>query len=166
MLSFCRPCLCSGEHGLDHRISINTSTYQRFQLVLRGRMTLCSWWQKGRVVLLLPSSPKGEIVGIMIQVLSLMATHSDDNSQCSRSTTKDYKSNSIDWRKRVYIGSLCPRSVYTRVNRTKGVYMYTRTFSEEKTHMEWKIKVLVQGIWSEVFGLRYWSEVFGLRYWS
>jgi hypothetical protein len=26
----------------------------------------------------LPSSPKGEIVGIMIQVLSLMATHSGD----------------------------------------------------------------------------------------
>jgi len=32
------------------------------------------------LVLLLPSSPKGEIVGIMIQVLSLMATHSDEKS--------------------------------------------------------------------------------------
>ena len=35
------------------------------------------------LVLLLPSSPKGEIVGIMIQViqvLSMMATHSDDRS--------------------------------------------------------------------------------------
>ena len=29
------------------------------------------------LVLLLPSSPKGEIVGIMIQVLSLMATHTE-----------------------------------------------------------------------------------------
>ena len=32
------------------------------------------------LVLLLPSSPKGEIVGIMIQMLSLMETHSDDRS--------------------------------------------------------------------------------------
>ena len=30
------------------------------------------WW--------LPSIPKGDIVGIMIQVLSLVATHSDDKS--------------------------------------------------------------------------------------
>lgn len=30
--------------------------------------------------LALPSSPKGAIVGIMIQVLSLMATHTDDRS--------------------------------------------------------------------------------------
>jgi len=29
----------------------------------------------------LPSSPKGEIVGIMAQVLSLMATHSKGRSQ-------------------------------------------------------------------------------------
>ena len=32
------------------------------------------------LVLLLPSSPKGEIVGIMIQVLSLMESHSNDRS--------------------------------------------------------------------------------------
>ena len=31
-------------------------------------------------IMWLPSSPKGEIVGIMIQVLSLMATHSGDRS--------------------------------------------------------------------------------------
>ena len=31
------------------------------------------------------------IVGIMIQVLSLMATHSDERSQCSESTTKNYR---------------------------------------------------------------------------
>ena len=36
------------------------------------------------LVWLLPSSPKGEIVGIMIKVLSLMATHSDERSQYSR----------------------------------------------------------------------------------
>ena len=35
------------------------------------------------LVLLLPSSQKGEIVCIMIQVLSLMATQLDDSSQCS-----------------------------------------------------------------------------------
>ena len=44
------------------------------------------------LVLLLPSSPKGDIVGIMIQVLSLMATHSDDSSQYNMSTTKNYRS--------------------------------------------------------------------------
>jgi len=31
-------------------------------------------------LVLLPSSPKGEIVGIMIQVLSLMETRTDDRS--------------------------------------------------------------------------------------
>jgi len=41
------------------------------------------------LVWLLPSSPKGEIVGIMIQVLSLMATHSDDRSQRSRLIAKN-----------------------------------------------------------------------------
>jgi len=45
------------------------------------------------LVLLLPSSPKGEIVGIMIHVLSLMATHSDERSQYSRLIAKNYKSN-------------------------------------------------------------------------
>jgi len=34
------------------------------------------------------------VVGIMIQAFSLMATHSDERSQCSRSTTKNYKLNS------------------------------------------------------------------------
>ena len=32
-------------------------------------------------IVLFPSSPKGEIVGIMIQVLSSMETHSNDSSQ-------------------------------------------------------------------------------------
>ena len=40
-------------------------------------LTLFPWCQRGRVIwLLLPSSPKGEIVGIMIHMLYLMATHS------------------------------------------------------------------------------------------
>jgi len=38
--------------------------------------------------LALPSSPKGEIVGIMRLVLSLMANHADDKSQCNRSATR------------------------------------------------------------------------------
>ena len=48
-------------------------------LMLKGESVL---------VLLLPSIPKGEIFGIMIQVLSLVETHSDESSHCSRSTTK------------------------------------------------------------------------------
>ena len=38
--------------------------------------------------LALPSSPKGEIVGIMAQVLSLMATHTGDRSQYNRSVAE------------------------------------------------------------------------------
>jgi len=44
------------------------------------------------LVLLFPSSPMGEIVGIMIQVLSLMETLSEERSQYNRLTTKNYKS--------------------------------------------------------------------------
>ena len=39
-------------------------------------------------VLRLPSSPKGEIVGIMAKVLSLMATHSGDRSQYFKSAAE------------------------------------------------------------------------------
>ena len=39
--------------------------------------------------LALPSSPKGEIVGIMRQVLSLMANHTDDKSKCRRSAARN-----------------------------------------------------------------------------
>ena len=48
------------------------------------------------VVVLLPSSPKGEIIGILIQVLSLMETHIDDSSQYNKLTSKDYRSDSRD----------------------------------------------------------------------
>ena len=44
-------------------------------LMSKGESDLV-WW--------LPSSPKGEIVGIMIQVLSLMATHSDVGTGAQR----------------------------------------------------------------------------------
>ena len=36
----------------------------------------------------MPSSPKGEIVGIMAKVLSLMATHSGDRSQYFKSAAE------------------------------------------------------------------------------
>ena len=44
-------------------------------LMSKGESDLV-WW--------LPSSPKGEIVGIMIQVLSLMATHSEVGTGAQR----------------------------------------------------------------------------------
>ena len=39
-------------------------------------------------VLRLPSSPKGEIVGIMAKVLSLMATHTGDGSLYNRTVAE------------------------------------------------------------------------------
>ena len=69
---------------------------QRFQQVLRGSMDSGMILAKEENILVyplplmskgesdlvwwLPSSPKGEIVGIMIQVLSLMANLTDDKS--------------------------------------------------------------------------------------
>jgi len=47
---------------------------------------------KSDLVLFFPSNPKEEIVGIMIQVLSLMETHLDESSQCSKLIVKDYRS--------------------------------------------------------------------------
>ena len=44
------------------------------------------------LVLLLPSSPKGEIVSIMKKVLSLMATHSDEISQYNKLIAKNCRS--------------------------------------------------------------------------
>jgi len=68
-----------------------------------------------------------------------MATHTDDSLQYNMLTTKDYRSDSRGLRKRVveevYAGSLCPSSVYTWVNITKGAYMYTCTFTEGKVRM-------------------------------
>jgi len=50
------------------------------------------------LVWFLPSGPKEEIVGIMIQVFSLMATHSDERSEYSKKTTKNEE-------RKVYAGS-------------------------------------------------------------
>lgn len=62
------------------------------------------------------------------------------------------------------MGPLCQKNVYTLIHRTKGVYMYTCTFTEGKAHMGWKIKVFVQGIFSRCMAQGIWSEVFGPRY--
>ena len=51
--SFCISCLQSGEHG-QHE--------QRFQHVLRGGITLCPWWKRGRIILI-----KQKIVNNLIQ---------------------------------------------------------------------------------------------------
>ena len=94
---FCRLCMCSGEAQMDWYILACTKgeLNQRFQHVLRGSMENIVYIKKENIlvrrfplmskgesdlVLLLPSSPKGEIVGIMIQVLSLLETHLDEKS--------------------------------------------------------------------------------------
>ena len=100
-----RTCICSGGVWIDWYTLAYTKgePNQKLQHVLRGSMDnsmdsrrytkeehilvrplpLMSkgesdlvWW--------LPSSPKGEIVGIMIQVLSLMATHSEVGTGAQR----------------------------------------------------------------------------------
>ena len=71
------------------------------------------WW--------LPSSPKGEIVGIMFQVLSLMATHSkvgigDGNLIRGQISVQQDK-------EEIYAGSSRRKSVYTQVGFSKSAYM-------------------------------------------
>jgi len=67
---------------------------QKFQQALRGSMVskgreylgpTLSLMSKGESdLVLLPSGPKGEIVGIMRQVLSLMVNHIDDKLWCNK----------------------------------------------------------------------------------
>ncbi len=121
---------------------------------------------KGESDLMLPSSPKGEIVGIMTQVLSLMATHSDDISQYNRLTTKSYISDFTEWRKR----GIC-RFTISQAAYTCGFIVYKLRI---RTHaLSKKEKFIYLGklsFWFEVFGPWYfdpwyWSKVSGLRYW-
>jgi len=75
-------------------------------------------------LVLLPSSPKGEIVGIMAKVLSLMATHSGDRSQYFKSAAEidDQLSNieenkgyaGTPYRKCVHAGTPHRKCVHTR----------------------------------------------------
>ena len=67
--------------GAHSEISAGTQGEDGQRNVYLGKiiswLTLFPWCQRGRVIwLLLPSSPKGKIVGIMIHMLYLMATHS------------------------------------------------------------------------------------------
>ena len=60
----------------------------------------------------LPSSPKGEIVGIMAKVLSLMATHSGDRSQYFKSAAEiDDQLSNIEENKG-YAGTPCIRCIH------------------------------------------------------
>jgi len=81
-------------------------------LMSKGESDLV-WW--------LPSSPKGEIVGIMFQVLSLMATHSevgtgDGNLIRGQISVQQDK-------KEIYAGSSRRIRVYTQVGFSKSAYM-------------------------------------------
>ena len=55
----------------------------------------------------------------------------------------------------VYASSLCQRSIYTQVNRTKEAYnVYTHFHRRKSTYM----------LGNQVFYPRYWSKVFGPGY--
>jgi len=83
-------------------------------------------------LVLLPSSPKGEIVGIMAKVLSLMATHSGDRSQYFKSAAEidDQLSNieenkeyaGIPYRKCVHTGMCYIKCVHTRSYHVQEVH--------------------------------------------
>ena len=65
----------------------------------------------------------------------------------------------------VYVGSLCPTSIYMRVSRNKVAYnVYTQFHKRKNAYMlenqvfgpRYLIQgILVQGNWFEAFGLRY-----------
>ena len=71
--------LIMGDQSTYFNISENSTSTQGehdpFPLMSKGESDF---------VWLLPSSPKGDIVGIMIQGWSLMAAHLDERSQYSR----------------------------------------------------------------------------------
>ena len=81
-------------------------------LMSKGESDLV-WW--------LPSSPKGEIVGIMIQVLSLMETHSETGTS-DGNLIRGQISVQQD-KKEIYTGSLSKISVYTQVGFSKSACM-------------------------------------------
>ena len=64
-----------GEYGQQMEIKEENILVRPLPLMSKGESDLV-WW--------LPSSPKGEIVGIMFQVLSLMATHSEVGTGAQR----------------------------------------------------------------------------------
>ena len=84
-------------------------------------------------VLRLPSSPKGEIVGIMAKVLSLMATHSGDRSQYFKSAAEiDDQLSNIEENKG-YAGTPYIRCVHARQCYIKCVHTRSYPIQEVRT---------------------------------
>jgi len=82
-----------------------------------------------------------------------------------RSIDQNKEGEGKDWCKavkEVYTDSLSQNDVFTLVHKTKRAY--TRTMTRGKTRIGWKIKVLVHGIWSELFYLTYLVRGIVLRY--
>ena len=96
-------------------------------------------------VLRLPSSPKGEIVGIMAKVLSLMATHSGDRSQYFKSAAEiDDQLSNIEENKGyagtpyircVHAGQCYIKCVHTRSYPVQEVRTPVHTFQGKEIHM-------------------------------
>ena len=141
--------------SMDSIMELNqhTSPYHRIWHVLRGSITLCPWWQRGKVTWGCHQVQRGRLLalwhklGTMAQVLSLMATHSanhsDDSSSSQALRIKE---------KEVYAGSRWSSCVYTRIHRPKGAYAYTCTFMHRKACTVWKTWFWVLGIWTYGFG--------------
>src|ERR1700728_3313933 len=96
-----RTCIYSGGAWIDWGTLAYTKgkPNQKFQHVLRENMDSRRYTKEENILIRplplmskgesdlvwwLPSSPKGEIVGIMFQVLSLMATHSEVGTGAQR----------------------------------------------------------------------------------
>jgi len=142
---------------LTVRGSMVSTAEQRFQHVLRGSITLFPWWQRGRMNLRLPSSPKGAIVGIMTQVwhysigvthvLSLMATHFGNRSQFRLS----------EWRKNIYTQVHHDQSTYTCGLDVPKSCMRIYALSCKEKHVH--VGELMFGPWYLVLGI--WTYGFG-----
>ena len=65
----------TSQHSQEEISACPRGEHSPLPLMSKGESDLV-WW--------LPSSPKGEIVGIMIQVLSLMATYSEVGTGAQR----------------------------------------------------------------------------------
>jgi len=84
-------------------------------------------------LVLLPSSPKGEIVGIMAKVLSLMATHSGDRSQYFKSVAEiDDQLSNIEENKG-YAGTPYIKCVHTGTPYRKCVHTHSYPIQEVRT---------------------------------
>ena len=84
----------------------------------------------------MPLMTKGEIVGFMTQLLSLMATNSDDRSQFSRLTTQCSDQNSQDEEREVYAGSpLAKLCIHAGFMYTSSIYVHTNFHRMQGTYI-------------------------------